>query len=294
VGERRQRDLDARGDALQRRATRDADRIELEIDEGRVTLTGAVQSWNERQTVIGAVRGTRGVEVVVDSSTSRREPRARRARAAPAAGGRVVVAPSRDRLVAARGPSSRRPAEPWSAQGVRGGAAWSRAGAGGARAGRSGAGGRGGTTIAVRAIMMIPAVSHYMTKQPWTIERKAPLSEAHRLMRAHAIRHLPVVDGEHLIGIVSMGDLHLLETIAEFPLESVEVEEAMTANPCVVPGDTALDEVVEIMSAKKYGCVIIAGRAGVEGIFTTVDACRAFADTLRRGAAESLGVASVA
>lgn len=145
-----------------------------------------------------------------------------------------------------------------------------------------------GTSLAPPAIMLMPAISHYMTPQPWTIGRKASLAEAHRVMREHQIRHLPVLDGGRLVGVVSQRDLHLLETIAEFPLEGVEVEEAMTPNPCIVTGDTALDEVVEIMADKKYGSVIVMGRGGVEGIFTTVDVCRAFADTLRRSVAESL------
>lgn len=53
-------------DALERRAERDAARIQLEVDEGRVTLSGAVHSWTERQAVIGAARGTPGVEAVID------------------------------------------------------------------------------------------------------------------------------------------------------------------------------------------------------------------------------------
>lgn len=53
-------------DALERRAKRDADKIQLEIDEGRVTLLGTVHSWTERQAVVGAAWGTRGVETVVD------------------------------------------------------------------------------------------------------------------------------------------------------------------------------------------------------------------------------------
>jgi len=52
--------------ALERRADRDADGIQLEVDEGRVTVTGTVHSWTERQAVIGAARGTHGVESVID------------------------------------------------------------------------------------------------------------------------------------------------------------------------------------------------------------------------------------
>ncbi len=120
-----------------------------------------------------------------------------------------------------------------------------------------------------------------MTNQPWTIERTATLAEAHKTMREHAIRHLPVMSRGELVGVVSQGDLHLLETISEFPLETVAVEEAMSEHPFVVTSDMPLDDIVEIMANQKYGSAVVVGRAGVEGIFTMVDACRALADVLR-------------
>ncbi|HEY5944776.1 MAG TPA: CBS domain-containing protein [Kofleriaceae bacterium] len=128
----------------------------------------------------------------------------------------------------------------------------------------------------------MPAISHFMTKQPWTIARKATLADAHRLMRAHDIRHLPVIDNGELVGVVSQGDLHLLETIADFELEGVAVEEAMSSRPFYVTADTPIDEVVEIMADHKYGSCIVMGRNGVEGIFTGVDACRTLAALVRR------------
>ena len=134
--------------------------------------------------------------------------------------------------------------------------------------------------------MLMPPVSRYMTAKPVTIVQTATLAEAHRIMREHAIRHLPVVDNAgNLCGIVSQRDLHLLETLSDVDLESVRVEEAMVERPFVVTGDTALDEVVEIMGEHKYGSVVVMGRAGVEGIFTAVDACQAFAQILRRAVA---------
>jgi acetoin utilization protein AcuB len=56
----------------------------------------------------------------------------------------------------------------------------------------------------------------------------------------------------------------------------------MTDKPFVVTGDTAVDEIVQIMSEHKYGSVIVMGRHGIEGVFTTVDACRVLADVLQR------------
>jgi len=131
--------------------------------------------------------------------------------------------------------------------------------------------------------MLMPAVSRYMTTKPVTIERTAMLAEAHRIMRERQIRHLPVVDGAgNLCGIVSLRDLHLIETLADVDPESTRVEEAMIERPFVVTGDTALDEVVEIMGEHKYGSVVVMGKQGIEGIFTAIDACQAFAQILRR------------
>jgi osmotically-inducible protein OsmY len=53
-------------DALECRAEREATRIQVDVDHGRVTLFGVVQSWAEREAVLGAARGTRGVDSVID------------------------------------------------------------------------------------------------------------------------------------------------------------------------------------------------------------------------------------
>jgi osmotically-inducible protein OsmY len=52
--------------ALERRADREAAKIQIDVEGGRVTLHGDVHSWMEREAVLGAVTGTRGVENVVD------------------------------------------------------------------------------------------------------------------------------------------------------------------------------------------------------------------------------------
>jgi osmotically-inducible protein OsmY len=52
--------------ALERRAEREAKDVEIKVHDGRVTLSGLVRSWAERQAVIGAVKGTPGVRVVED------------------------------------------------------------------------------------------------------------------------------------------------------------------------------------------------------------------------------------
>jgi acetoin utilization protein AcuB len=128
----------------------------------------------------------------------------------------------------------------------------------------------------------MPVLSRYMTSQPWTIRKGATMTQAHQLMRKHKIRHLPVLEGGTLVGIVSERDLHLIETLPGSDPDKVTVEEAMTQDVYAVNADVPVDAVVEKMSIRKYGAAVVVDRRGtVQGIFTTVDALHAFAETLR-------------
>jgi len=141
-----------------------------------------------------------------------------------------------------------------------------------------------GTSDAAARSMTLPAISHYMTAKPYTIDRLASLADAHRVMKEHDVRHLPVLDDGDLCGIVSERDLHMVESLIGADPTSTLVDTAMTDRPFIVTSDTLLDEVVEIMTDRKYGSVVVVGHGGVEGIFTTVDACRALTQILRERA----------
>jgi acetoin utilization protein AcuB len=130
--------------------------------------------------------------------------------------------------------------------------------------------------------MLMPPISRYMTRQPWTIERGATLTAAHELMRAHAIRHLPVMEAGKLVGMVSQRDLHLIETLRDADPDEVEVEDAMTEQVYVAAPLDDVAEVVDRMADRKLGSVVVMDHARVEGIFTSIDALQVLADVLRR------------
>jgi osmotically-inducible protein OsmY len=52
--------------ALERHVAREADRIAIDVEGQTVVLSGRVASWRERQAVIGAARGTPGVQRIED------------------------------------------------------------------------------------------------------------------------------------------------------------------------------------------------------------------------------------
>lgn len=126
----------------------------------------------------------------------------------------------------------------------------------------------------------IPPVEKFMTTSPHSVGVDQPLSRAHAMMREHHIRHLPVLSGGRLMGVVSERDLHIMETIAGVDPRSVEVGEAMSTVVYAVPPGTPLDEVAREMAEHRYGCVVVMENEKVVGMFTTVDLARALAELL--------------
>ena len=121
--------------------------------------------------------------------------------------------------------------------------------------------------------MIVPTVSRYMTHNPYSIGSSELLSDAQTLMQAHSIHHLPVVDDDLLVGIISGDDLARDVT-------GDRISDAMTRDVASVSAGARLDEVIALMSAGRFGSVVITGEHGVEGIFTLSDALRAFAEIL--------------
>jgi acetoin utilization protein AcuB len=126
----------------------------------------------------------------------------------------------------------------------------------------------------------IPSIQKYMTTQPHSIGEDQTMATAHRMMRDHHFRHLPVLKGGKIVGVLSDRDLRLVETLRDVDPNQVRVEDAMTARPYAVTPDAPLDEVVANMARHKYGCAVVMQNDKLVGIFTTVDACRAFAEML--------------
>jgi len=125
-----------------------------------------------------------------------------------------------------------------------------------------------------------PTIAQRMTKTPHLIGAEQSLRAAHELMHRHEIRHLPVLHGGKLIGLVSQRDLHLVETLRDVDPEVVRVEEAMTQDVYAVSPKTPLKEVVHEMAARKLGSAIVVEGTTVVGVFTTVDALEFLAEML--------------
>jgi acetoin utilization protein AcuB len=121
----------------------------------------------------------------------------------------------------------------------------------------------------------VPTIERYMTPLPYTIEASATMEAAHLIMREHRIRHLPVMQGGELVGLLSVRDLHLLESLKDVDPAEVPVADAMSRRPYTVAGREPIDKVAAHMAAFKIGSALVVEDDIVTGIFTTHDALRA-------------------
>ncbi len=120
-------------------------------------------------------------------------------------------------------------------------------------------------------------IDKYMSPTPHTIGKDQTLAKAHEMMREHRVRHLPVLDGGKLIGVVSDRDLKFVQSLKDVDPKRVPVEQAMTDEPFTVAPHAKLDATVREMVRKQYGSAIVMDHEQVVGIFTTIDAMQALA-----------------
>ncbi len=116
-----------------------------------------------------------------------------------------------------------------------------------------------------------------MKGDPITISAELTVEDARERMQANGIRHLPVLQGERLIGVISERDVARAEAVGGSHLRRVRVADAMAPDPYTCHPDEHLRRVVSDMAVRRLGCVVVVERGRVVGIFTTVDALQRLA-----------------
>jgi acetoin utilization protein AcuB len=125
-----------------------------------------------------------------------------------------------------------------------------------------------------------------MTIHPITIPASLPVVEARRLMQERLIRHLLVVDGDELIGIVTDRDIRsnmpspatsLSVWELNHLLSRLTAGEVMTTNVIVVEPDRPAAAAAALLLSEKIGALPVMEGSRLVGIVTETDFVRAFA-----------------
>jgi acetoin utilization protein AcuB len=122
-------------------------------------------------------------------------------------------------------------------------------------------------------------ISQFMTSGPFTIGREQSLAAARQLMHKSHVRHLPVLHGGKLVGVISERELHVIEALPGS--KQLSVEDAMVPDIFLTSEDASLEAVAADMARLKVGSAVVVKDDIVVGVFTAVDGLRALAEVLR-------------
>lgn len=132
-------------------------------------------------------------------------------------------------------------------------------------------------------------IDRVMMPDPVTISSGDLVGEAFRRMLDRGIRHLPVVDGDRLVGIVSDRDIRqtFLPSNATgarkegfFLPHSTKVSEIMTASPVTVQIGTDIEAAARVMFEHKISSLPVMDGAKIAGIVTDTDLLHLFIELL--------------
>lgn len=130
-------------------------------------------------------------------------------------------------------------------------------------------------------------VKDVMKTQLVTLNADSKLGFANDIMYLGRIRHLPVVKGENVVGILTQRDLYRASLTSiltnwkenkEF-LDSIKVSDVMTKNVITIAPDATIEEAAQIMIDKKVGGLpVVKDKNKLLGMISETDVLQYFVD----------------
>jgi CBS domain-containing protein len=126
-------------------------------------------------------------------------------------------------------------------------------------------------------------ISTIMTKTIHAVQIDDKLTDALELVRKYGVRHVPVVHGKQLVGIISKTDLNRLtfsnmfageEDADEAVFDMLTISQVMSHKPRVVKASDTIYEVARILSKEEFHALPVVSDtddSSLIGIVTTTD-----------------------
>lgn len=124
-------------------------------------------------------------------------------------------------------------------------------------------------------------ISAIMTKNVITLNNTDDLMQAEKLFKENNIRHIPVVSGKEIKGMLSYTDLLRISFADAIDEDESDVdtvvynmftiEQVMAKNLVTVNSSTTIKEVAEVLSKREFHALPVVDNGELVGIVTTTD-----------------------
>ena len=112
-------------------------------------------------------------------------------------------------------------------------------------------------------------VKNQMSRKLVTIPPNTSILRAMEIMRDNSIRHLPVVEGDDFVGLVTEGDLRQGSLLSM--VDKVSIEDVMIKKPFTISPEASIEEAAKIVYRHKIGGLPVLKGKKLVGIITIVD-----------------------
>jgi acetoin utilization protein AcuB len=120
-------------------------------------------------------------------------------------------------------------------------------------------------------------VRNWMITDLIVVSPKDTVESAIQIMQQHSIRHLPVVEDNRLVGLVTESSLrpYLSPEKLKLPLREV-----MIINPITIDPEASIDEAARLIYKYKIGGLPVVSQGKLVGIITITDILEAFIELM--------------
>lgn len=130
-------------------------------------------------------------------------------------------------------------------------------------------------------------VSHIMTKNVKTLLLTDSLHQVMDSVKSGHVRHIPIVSGNKVVGIITSNDLNRLSVGELFDnqgnneafLDMLSIERLMHSNPVTISEDTTIREVAELFANSTFHALpVVNAEDELVGIVSTTDVLKYMLD----------------
>ncbi len=124
-------------------------------------------------------------------------------------------------------------------------------------------------------------ISEVMTPDVVTVEVSSPMSQVRKILLHEKFHHLPVVDGERLVGIISTNDL--IRIMQKLPVANEDdlndtldgatsVKEAMQTDLITMRADETVERAIDLLAdGDLHSLLVVDKDEALAGIVTNID-----------------------
>ncbi|TMU57144.1 CBS domain-containing protein [Flagellimonas algicola] len=124
-------------------------------------------------------------------------------------------------------------------------------------------------------------VSEIMTRNLVTVTTNSDLVSAEELFKKNRIRHIPVVSGKEIVGMLSYTDLLRIsfadavdeheESVDTMVYNMFTISQVMVRDVVSVSSETTIKEVAQFLASKEFHALPVVDDGKLVGIVTTTD-----------------------